>query len=501
MKIKVDSGDEKSAVQTTNLETEDGTYTDTFQTPGKPRSRQVDVVASLDDAPAPSQHWYRRLRTRKFIIPAVAVAVVLVAGITAFALNRPDGTVADQQADTPAAAGKKQLLGAELAVADGVVEVSDDEKEWEDIAAGDVVKQGQYLRSAVSARAVVNLDDGSSVRIGDATTIRLTKLDPKDVVIANVAGEVYTRVVASDRKFNVTVNDERYRALGTAYKTVNTDTTKGLEVYHSKVKALASGKEVAEGSRYYQQNPTANLAKAVTAIPLDQLQKDEFLQWNLQLDKQNDDFKDKLGYLAQLEKTPAAKPPAAPAGPSAGIVLGGSKFSSGISLNWKVTGLTASKGFKLVRGLSANPTYGEDEAVFLDAAVRNYSWKIKDGKTYHFRVCIYTGDGCTNYSNNFSATAPLVASEQPSGSLTLKSEGGKNVSWVLNGSAPDGYKLVWSKDSSTPSYPGDNPIYYGAGDTSGSIGASSGGTYYARVCMYTGDGCINYSNTVTLDVD
>lgn len=93
---------------------------------------------------------------------------------------------------------------------------------------------------------------------------------------------------------------------------------------------------------------------------------------------------------------------------------------------------------------------------------------------------------------------PKKDSPAPTGTLSLASAGGKNVSWSTNGSALYGYKLVWSS-SPSPVYPTNNPTFYDAKATSGSVNASSG-TYYVRVCMYHNSSCMNYSNEVTVTI-
>jgi hypothetical protein len=75
------------------------------------------------------------------------------------------------------------------------------------------------------------------------------------------------------------------------------------------------------------------------------------------------------------------------------------------------------------------------------------------------------------------------------------------VTWSVTGVAPEGFKLVWSKDG-LPTYPtrsGDKYKYYSDPDTrNGTIYAFDGaGTYYIRVCEYLGGICGEYSNEVT----
>ncbi len=427
---------------------------------------------------------------------SAAVAVVVIGGVSfAMMQNKP--------ASNPAPATVQRLLmGAETALVDGQAEYSTDGKTWTTLAAAQKLEEGHQVKTGSGGRVVINLDDGSAIRVNNSSLVTLTSLATDDIRISNDTGEVYTRVVASDRSFSVQIGKESYIALGTAYKTINRDTTKGVEVYHSQVSVKSADQKVGEGKRFFQSHATVEVDKKITDIPLDQLQKDAFLQWNLEQDKKSDDFKNKLGYLDTLEKNPAPAPEPAPAPKkstnTAGISLSGSAYDKGVKLSWAVTGLGVDEGFKVVKSLSANPTYGEDDASFVGADSRSYSWTIKDGKTYHFRVCIYNDGKCTNYSNDITVTAPYVASTPPSGTLTLSHVGGTTVGWTLSGSAPYGLKLVWST-STGPVYPGSSAKYYdGTSNVSATFTGDSGSTYYLRVCMIYESSCTIYSNEITV---
>lgn len=432
---------------------------------------------------------------QKKVLIAAAAFVLLVGVASWFLLSKDQPTPQTTQDSSQAVT----LLGTAVALIDGDAEISSDAMEWVPLTQDSTVEEGTSIRTSANGRVVINLDDGSAVRINNGSTITFTSLASNDVKIANENGEVYTRVVESDRAFNVTVGDESYTALGTAYKTVNRDSIRGVEVYQSEVSVKTADQKISEGKRYYQANPTPELDKKISDIPVDQLQKDTFLQWNLDQDKKSDEFKDKLGYFTTLEKTPAPAATAPAPSPTAGIVLSGSKSDKGVSLSWKVTGLAASKGFKVVKGTATNPTFGKQDATFVDASVRSMTWKLSDGKTHHFRVCIYNTDGsCTNYSNNISVTAPTysTSSTMPTGSLALSHVSGNTVAWTLNGSAPYGLKLVWST-SAGPTYPGANVKFYdGESTSSATFEGDSGQKYYIRVCMFYESTCKNYSNEI-----
>ena len=92
--------------------------------------------------------------------------------------------------------------------------------------------------------------------------------------------------------------------------------------------------------------------------------------------------------------------------PTNKINLSGIKLDSGLKLNWIVTGYTADKGFMLVTATTSKPTYPADKATFIEPGAATYTWKIGDGETHYFRLCVYDGSACANYSNIVRLVAP-----------------------------------------------------------------------------------------------
>lgn len=74
------------------------------------------------------------------------------------------------------------------------------------------------------------------------------------------------------------------------------------------------------------------------------------------------------------------------------------------------------------------------------------------------------------------------------------------MTWsVTNVDTSKGFKVVYSTETTTPVYPGNDYSYIESSTArSASVDPSSGGTYHFRVCAYRGGSCDTYSNTVTL---
>jgi hypothetical protein len=520
--------------------------------------------SAAPEVPHTSHSPFKKSMTKWVIIGAAAL--VVVAAVVAFLVWRLPGF---------------NKLGVDLAHAEGTVEYrTAANQEWQKVPTDLSLSEGAEVRTLETSRAILNIDDGSAIRLNSNSSVALKQLSANHIIVENTGGDVYTRVVKSDsRKFEVTSDGTTYRSEGTGYRTVNTEAKEGVEVYHSQVTILGLTDQgdviVEQGERYYKVNRKApTLEGKVTELSQKEIASDTFMQWNSEEDKK--EFSSELGVLFDITppklevssptnglKTDADsillrgkteegakvlfngksitnnkgdfetmvplivgenslkveaidgagnksvktirltrnEPPVAEEPkPQPTFALYGTKVDKGVSFSWNISGIYISKGFKLVKSLSANPTYPGSESQFIDPSSRSFTWKIKDGKTYHFRICTYHGtSGCSVYSNDITVTAPYIAEEQPeqpSGSLTLSHTGGNDVSWVLNGSAPYGFKLVWS-NSANPTYPGSSATFYDKTATSGSI-TNDPGTYYVRICMYYDGGCKNYSNQITV---
>ncbi|MFZ6036370.1 MAG: FecR domain-containing protein [Patescibacteria group bacterium] len=188
----------------------------------------------------------------------------------------------------------------------------------------------------------------------------------------------------------------------------------------------------------------------------------------------------------------AAEPEPEPEEERVGIFLSGSASTSGIKLIWTVEGMSVNKGFKIIRSTSANPTYPTrdgDEAVYIELSdTRSYVWQATDGKTYHFRVCQYNGEGgCLVYSNDTAVTAITPDDSAVNVVMSAKAESTGVGLWWTAASDISGfkyYKVVRSEKNANLRYPDDGYIAVkGEGELSHrDFSAKKGTAYYYRIC-------------------
>lgn len=487
-----------------------------------PATAVVPEVGMPDDFSVPiedaivvateSELAHKKERREKFLKGSRTTGYIIV-GLLIFAFAL--GAIwyfTRSEAEAPVMASsqlKISLLGAELSMVDGVVQTSIDNKTWQDGRLGDQISEGQYVRAKEYSRATIKLGDGSVLRIDNNSVAKVDILEDKTIAVTNLAGNVYTRLVESDREMSVNVADESYVSTNAAYVTRNGKDVKGAEVYGGKIKLTKSELAVPEGMYYYTETKDTNSRNKVSNIPFEKISLDKFLIWNYELDKQTEEFKKSMGFMANIDSILARQAQAEAqkkdqdAGTSDNIKLKASTYDAGINLSWTLMNMKAPKGYRVVKGTNINPVNGAGESTSIsDPNITTYNWGIKDGKTYHFRVCVVDENGCEAYSNDVEVVAPNNSLPEPKGSLELVYAKGTTFNWKLSsdGIAPYGYKLVWSKVANQPySEIKDTSKFYNASLNSGSIDATAG-SYFVRVCMYKADDCVNFSNEISVIV-
>ncbi len=443
------------------------------------------------------------------IIFFVFIAVIL--GLFWYFSRGEKTDIASQNEESTAIRGS-------IVYVDGAVEYKEKDGDWKRAELNTDIKEGNSVEIVGEGKAIINLDDGSAVRMDSDSLVEFTSLEPNHILITNNNGQVYTRVAKlTDRVFEVSAGDVIYESMGTAYKTINKEKIKGVEVYQSKVKIKGATEDevvVEEGNKYLVQNDAdKKIEKTIVKIAVADTEKDEFVKWNMAEDeKMTQSDGDETAESASTSETTLEEETAVVVenteATSDGIVLVGKQVSDGVSLTWTVNGLETPDGFKVVRSLTTDPVYPGDNYYYLSSPdARAHKWAVKDGKTYYFRVCQYIDGKCVLYSNNVKVTAPKTTETTTSNSgdvtsLSISHVGSGKVSWTLKGYSDQGFKVVWSKNSG-PTYPtrsGDKYLYYSdPAQRNAVVTAFDGyGTYYVRVCEYLGGKCGVYSNQITV---
>lgn len=373
-------------------------------------------------------------------------------------------------------------IGGEIAYIEGQVEYKSGQNGWMDASSSIEIAEGTSVRIIGEGKAIINLDDGSVVRMDSDSQTTFSSLNPENIILANDSGSIYTRVAKLDRDFAVTIDEDVYKSIGTAYKTINLDNKKGVRVYESTVEVIVKDKDgnvrVEQGKKFFTVDESSK-DNELEVLPMseEEIEKDTFTKWNIEEDKKIDEFKDKLGIFNEAE-------------------LPKLNLSTPLEIETKEA-IVKVEGTTNASKIKTN--YGEKEIV--DGAF-SFEVEVPVGMSDIIVKAISNEGGITelrvkvnrleDQGEEPSPTNPPKSAISLSGSQTST---GIKVNWSVSGiDTSKGFKVAYSTTNSSPSYPNDSAKLVDGSARSIEIPVKDGKTYYIRVCTYTGSGCGIYSN-------
>ncbi len=476
--------------------------------PSPPTPEQPSTVQLAAEASSTLVELRLRLtkKTLWLIVGFIMSAIlVIIAAFYLLNLNSQTNSTDQQDPDTnqPTA-----TLSGEIALAEGNVQYQSDSS-WVAVTSGQSVKQGTAIKTGPDARAVINLDDGSAVRLDQSSEITLTALNNSTITITQISGRAYHRVEPGQVTYQVNTPQATTTALGTIFSTSSNQSTDTVHVLESKVRVKPKAMlkdldnnqvEVATGKQAFI-NPTE---LKVDSIDQDSL-KDDFYLWNSALDK----GQPMPSATPKPTSTPQPTKTIAPASSqAAAITLTGSVGPGKATLKWKLHGTSAPQGFKIIKSHTDNPAFGKDEAVYVsDSQATSYTWANLDNKATNFRIGIYNGSGISLYSNTINITPQAKPSSVSySGNISLGAPVREATKVILNWTATNqdqvgGWKVVYST-SPNPTYPEHTANYASPSDRSTTFKDLPSGTYYFRVGAWIDSKVTNsaYSNQVQITI-
>ena len=100
--------------------------------------------------------------------------------------------------------------GGNITLVQGAVEYKTADGTWQRAEKDTQLTQGDSVEVVGAGRAIIALPDGSSVRLGDNSSVVLSGISEDIITVTNAKGVVYTRVAKSDRLFDVVVGEKTY---------------------------------------------------------------------------------------------------------------------------------------------------------------------------------------------------------------------------------------------------------------------------------------------------
>ena len=452
-----------------------------------------------------------------------AAIIALVAYFGYFANFKNDVAPAisqNQDNDNQAPFVADNSLTAAISFTLGDVEIWEGDR-WMPVVPGLEIGNQRQIRTGEDAKAILQFEDGSAMRIDENTHVILESADQSEIILQQIIGKSYSRVNKSSvLAYTVRSNNTETTAMGTAF-TIEVTPEQNL-----KIKALESNvkislidpdthieQEVREGEEALVQYAEASVLPPVVNEIYPAELADEFIAWNRQ---QDIGANQPLGRLADLEP-----PSLAITNPRNGATIEAESIA--------IAGISEPGASIFVNNELAENKDGYFEQEFILADGDNiFEIKTVDRAGNETRAVIKiirpqqtpthvaaAEIAPTVPQKEAPTAAPIIkeaekvyeaAEESPAGkAITLNglpNDRGVYLTWIVDGFKPTyGFLILRSKNPGI-SYPGTEsthfPYSYGRRYFQPLI---EPGRYYIKICEYRDDGsCGAYSNEITVDI-
>lgn len=342
---------------------------------------------------------------------------------------------------------------------------------WEKVQRGMSFGEGAQLRTAAGARISLRVADGSEVRLDSDSSVALTRLTAKHIIVQVTGGEVYTR--AADRQgivFQTRASAATYQADRlAAYRVSETKDKQGVEVYNSAVSILGVNDtqiRVGQGKRYFLRS-TANATTEgkTTNLVQSELAGDEFLHWNRDLDEPR--FGAHLGALHDI--TPPELTIAEPA-----------DNARTTATNIALSGTTEETAAVRINGATAANNSGSfSSSIDLDIGEN-----------------LITVEATDEAGNKTAKTLTVTRDEPADFRLTgTQTAQGISLSWTISGiDIGKGFQVIMGDAGQPVLSAKTKSVFVGASARSYIWQVFDSKQHHFRICTYDGAFCTAYSN-------
>lgn len=467
----------------------------------KKAAKKLDssLIKKITGLPAASWAWFNGL-SRNTKLAIILVVILLFVGLLTFIFTRStsDQTFSDEQVVETET--EVETINASISLRQGTLEIKDENGEWVDVPTDYAPSEGDVLRTVgATSRSVIAYEDGTELRLDANSEIEFLTLRTDRIVVRHINGYTYSRVISNEnRAYIIESTNAQYEAVGTAFKTAASGDEQAVEVYHNTVHETILNKKPNEGEKLTVKSlTTPDKDGEIEKLDIEQVKQDQFMTWNKNLDEQNENFKNDLGFLKDFD-APDINITSHQDGETvlldSSATEGTIEFSGNTEKGSKVTVQSKSQSGSQPIDVSVDGG-GNFTTPVLSAPLGN--------SVFEFVVKDRVGNTATkNIRINFQRKSAPVTSVQDGIALSAVKDGTKiNLSWELLGNlkAEDGYKVVWA-DSSQPVYPGDTAQ---PTDKRSKTISPGKGTWFIRVCEYNSSDskCNVYSNEVIVTID
>lgn len=387
-----------------------------------------------------------------------------------------------------------------LNFSEGEIEIGDPENGWKSLPNGQLINKGNFVRTLTNSRALIQFKNGNYVSLDSNTMVELTDISKGNIELVQYSGQVFSIVAKSNNKHTVILDDIKFESQGTLFLTQYKNSFPSLDVISSQVAVNLSGildDPIIEIGQSYTHDISKSVPERITSIPTSAIKNNQFLSWNKELLRDNDNI-DSLGLLT-ADDLPE-------------IVINEPQNGS-ITNKSSITILGSTSPLSKLK-VGENNYNSDENGKFefqyeLSLGLNTILIKVTDeqGKSATKTITIeYQSETTTNPTSQpaiqQSAKESTDTNDFPI-NLSGKVSGNKlEFRWRLRSDldVKKGFKLVRSESDTTPIFPKDTSVYIEDSDQREfTLHLSDNKTYHFRICIFEQDDvCTSYSNSVTL---
>lgn len=385
----------------------------------------------------------------------------------------------------------------------------DDDQGYIPAVEDNILHQGDKIKTGAGSLAVLNLENGSIIRLGQNSELILNNLIKDNIIIQQNRGRSYynlkpvgnlqiqslsAQIENPGQKFELITNLEADFVAALSFSgqpVIKINDQHGLVLARridNNQKALLDFKKDVDNRLKIEEFKPDNLAR------------EDWYKWNFELDE-------KIGQPIEEEDVEQEDKEPEFSITDQSLELSAEIKESGVFLSWSIYHADDFKNYKVVRSkINDNLKYPDDSEIksSLSQGLNSYlDQSIESGQKYYYRVCVIKINDKIVCGNVATAEIEEKQEEEEeeidtaapaAPNLTISiSVSGVNLNW--NDNTEEDFKqyiVLRSVSVASPSYPTDKfSTTTNNQFTDNSVNITSVGTYYYRVCSF--DQADNYA--------
>lgn len=391
-------------------------------------------------------------------------------------------------------------LAVSLSLVKGDVEVDVDNQGYQKAIEKTILHQSAKIKTGQNSLAVLNLENGSIIRLGANTEIILANLAEDNILIKQLKGRSYHNL-AEQKNYQIESLKVKITNLDSKLEVITNQELEYLAVldFANKIKVeifddqglIMGGRLIAGEKALIDLKANKNDLLEIEEFDKENLAKEEWYKWNFEMDENIGQPIEELEIEEEEEESEFEVT-------EESLELAAEIKENGVFLSWSVYDKDNFKNYKVVRsGTKSDLKYPDDKVIKSSASKGLNSYldsNIEKGNKYYYRICVLkTSDKvvCGNVANveieeEKEEEQDLKPPTSPILSATI-SETGVSLTWTANNEEDfKEYKIIKSLTNSALIYPADGSIATRKkGEENyldNQVNITSTGIYYYRVC-------------------